>query len=398
MVDSRFGKRSQVPQGLRWAIAIGIGSIVLMGGGVFYSMRNPSGQPVTTPSASPLTVSRINALGRIEPENEIIQVAAPPTQGGANRVAQLLVKEGDRVQAGQVIALSDNHHRQQAALREAEKQLEIAQARLTQVEAGARRGEIAARQATVRSLEAELSGEIAAQQATITRLEATLQNAQAEYNRNQVLEREGAISASQLDSRRLTLRTAEAELQEAQAVLRRTQITLQARIAEASATVEQVAEVRPTDIAVAQAEVEGAIATVDRLRSDLELTYIRAPKPGQILRIHTRAGEVVGDSGIVELGQTDQMMVVAEVYESDIVKIRVGQTATITSPNNAFVDNLTGTVDRIGLQVAKRDILDTDPTAATDARVIEVHIRLNSAASQQVSGLTNLQVNVAVNL
>lgn len=396
VADSRFGKLPKVP--LRWAITIGVSSIMLMSGGIFYFTQFQAVQPSPEAAPRPLSASMVNALGRIEPENETIQVAAPATQGGASRITELLVKVGDRVQAGQVLAIAETRNRQQAALQEAKQQVGIAQARLAQVKAGARPGEIAARQATVRSLDAELSGEQATQQATITRLEAAFQNAQVEYNRNQMLAREGAIAASLLDSRRLALRTAQAELNAAQAALKRTQTTLQARVSEASATVEQVAAVRPTDIAVAQAEVAGAIATVNRLRADLELAYIRAPKPGRILRIHTYAGEVVGDRGIVELGQTDQMMVVAEVYESDIGKVRVGQTVTVTSPNNAFAGKLAGTVDRIGLQVAKRDVLDTDPTAATDVRVIEVHIRLNAAASQQVSGLTNLQVNVAVNL
>lgn len=394
VVKSQFDKFS-VP--LRWAIALGTGSVVLMGSGAFYFTRPASVQSseVEVPS---LSVSTVNALGRIEPENETIQVAAPPTLGGASRVAQLLIKEGDWVEAGQIIALLDSHNRQQAALQEAQKQVRIAQARLAQVQAGAKPGEIAARRATVQSLEAELSGEMAAQQAAIPRLEAALKNAQAEYSRNQILYSEGAISASQLDSRRLVLQAAEAELNAATATLNRTQTTLQAKIDEAVATVQQVAEVRPTDIAIAQAEVEGAIATLNRLQADLELTQIRAPEAGQILQIHTRAGEMVTEHGIIELGQTNQMMVIAEVYESDISKIRPGQRVTITSSSNTFPGDLSGTVERIGLQVAKRDVLDTDPTAATDARVVEVHIRLNPTASQQVSGLTHLQVNVAIHL
>lgn len=397
VADSRFSKAHVAPR-LRWAIAIGVSSIVLMGGSLFYFRGFPIVSPAPETTPRPLPASMVNALGRIEPENEAIQVAAPATLGGASRVSELLVKEGDRVQAGQVIAILDAQNRQQAALQEAQKQVAIAQARLAQVKAGARQGEIAARKATVSSLEAELNGEIATQQATITRLDATLQNAQVDYNRHQMLYQEGAISASLLDSRRLALQTAKAELNAAKANLKRTQTSLQAKINEANATVQQVAEVRPTDIATAQAEIAGAIATVNRLQADLDLSYIRAPKPGRILKIHTHAGEIVGDLGIVELGQTAQMMAVAEVYESDISKIRLGQIVKITSPSNTFVGKLSGRVDRIGLRVAKRDVLDADPTAATDARVIEVYIRLDAAASQIVSGLTNLQVNVAINL
>jgi HlyD family secretion protein len=53
-------------------------------------------------------------------------------------------------------------------------------------------------------------------------------------------------------------------------------------------------------------------------------------------------------------------------------------------------------VDHIGLQIGKKDVLDTDPAADTDARVVEVKIRLDPEASQVVAGLTYLQVNVKI--
>ena len=68
------------------------------------------------------------------------------------------------------------------------------------------------------------------------------------------------------------------------------------------------------------------------------------------------------------MGQTSQMYVVAEVYETDISRVILGQKATIISPS--FQGKLTGVVDNIGLQILKRDVLDTDPTADVDARVV----------------------------
>jgi HlyD family secretion protein len=51
-------------------------------------------------------------------------------------------------------------------------------------------------------------------------------------------------------------------------------------------------------------------------------------------------------------------------------------------------------VERIGLKIGKLDVLDTDPVAKTDARVVEVHIRLDGGVD--VSRLTNLQVEVEI--
>ena len=64
------------------------------------------------------------------------------------------------------------------------------------------------------------------------------------------------------------------------------------------------------------------------------------------------------------------------------------------SPSNVFPNQLRGTVQQLGSQIAKKDILNSDPMAATDARVIEVKIQLDPAASKQVANLINLQVNV----
>ncbi len=386
----------------RWLVALGLICMVGIGIGVLYIARlsaTPKSKLVAVPQVTQPVISKVNALGRLEPVGEVIKVSAPtnPSIGSGSRVVKLLVDEGNQVRAGQVIAILDNRDRLQANLIEAQKQAQVAQYRLAQVKAGAKPGELAAIQANVRNLQAQLDGEIQTQEATIARTKAELQNADIEFNRNQALYNEGAIAAATLDSRRLALTTAQEQLNSAKANLERTKRTLTAQIQEAKATWEKTAEVRPTDIATAQAEIDSAIATVDKMRSELKLAYVRAPQAGQILRIQAHPGETVGDEGVVELGQTDQMYAVAEIYESDIAKIRPGQTTSITSPSNAFLGKLNGTVDQIGLTVAKKDVLDSDPTAATDARVIEVKIRLDKAASQKVAHLTNLQVNVEIN-
>ena len=81
-----------------------------------------------------------------------------------------------------------------------------------------------------------------------------------------------------------------------------------------------------------------------------------------------------------------------EVYETEIHRVRAGQRATITSP--ALPASARGEVERIGLKIGKLDVLDTDPVATTDARVVEVHIRLDGEVD--VSRLTNLQVEVEI--
>jgi HlyD family secretion protein len=386
--------------GLYWAMALSVLSgLILLGGMIALRQSTSEQTPTTTPTAQrPI---KVNALGRLEPQGEVIALSAPgnATAGSSgSRVVELRVQEGDRVRKGQVIAVLDSRDRLLASLLEAKQQVAIAQAKLAQTRAGAKQGEIGARRSTVASLQAELAGETKSQRTELSRLKAEWKNAQADANRYQSLRQSGAVSESEAARYRLAAETAQEKLNTAMADLTQTQRTLEARIREAQSTVNQVAEVRPTDIALAQAEINGAIASVKRLEAELAQAYIYAPQNGQILRVHTHAGERVGEDGIVALGQTDRMVVVAEVYESDLQKVRRGQTALITSPTNAFPKPLQGKVMKVGHTVAKRDVLDTDPTAANDARVVEVKVLLTPTDSRQVARLTNGQVSVEIKL
>ncbi len=59
-----------------------------------------------------------------------------------DRIAKILVKEGDRVKLGQIVAILDARDRLQTAVLQAQQQVRVAQAKLAQVQAGAKVGEI----------------------------------------------------------------------------------------------------------------------------------------------------------------------------------------------------------------------------------------------------------------
>ncbi|MEM6433933.1 MAG: HlyD family efflux transporter periplasmic adaptor subunit [Cyanobacteria bacterium P01_D01_bin.115] len=379
----------------RWFIGLGFACVLLVGGIVYISRKQPEELPVASSVPSPIPTT-VNALGRLEPANGVIQVSASSNQAVANRVAELRVGEGDQVQAGQVIAVLNSRDRLQAALAEANQQVRLAETRLAQVQSATGAEAIAARRAVVARLEAQLAGEIQAQQAVGAGLEAEVENARVDLQRSRSLFAEGAIAEATLDTQLLALETAQEALNEQTARTSQLIQTLAAQIREARAILDQEIAVQPQDIAVAQAEVEQAIASANRLQAELETAFIRAPSNAQVLAIQTLVGETISDDGIVELGDTAQMIVVAEVFESDIDQVRQGQRAVASSPTGVFSETLTGTVEEIGLKVATRDVLDTTPTAATDARVIEVRIRLDERSIKIANGLTNLQVNVEI--
>jgi HlyD family secretion protein len=176
----------------------------------------------------------------------------------------------------------------------------------------------------------------------VARLEAELENAKAESGRHTELHEDRVVSDTARDAALLQVRVLEADLRSA--------------------------------------------------RAELARARVHAPIRGQVIAIHARTGERVGEAGILELGQTDEMYAVAEVYETDIAGVRVGQRAQISSP--ALRDPLHGTVEWITPKVGKADVLGTDPAAKADARVVEVEIRLDE--SEVASGLTNLQVDVEI--
>lgn len=358
--------------------------------GLFWyrSASAPAPQPVSVPA-----IKTITALGSLKPKGEIIQLSAPASNQ-PSRIEQLLVKEGDAVKIGQTIAILDNRDRLLAALEQAKEQVNIARAKLAQIQAGAKRGEIAAQRATITRLDAQSQGDVAAQTATVERMRAEVRNATTESQRYESLYRDGAISASQRDNKRLTSETAQKSLQEAQSVLKRTQTTSLPQLGEAKANLDRIAEVRLVDVKAAQAEINHANAGVKQAQANLEQAFVKSPQNGTVLKINSRAGEVISNSGIVEMGQTNLMYAVAEVYQSDINRVRVGQKVRVIS--DSLPSELQGKIEWIGAQVRRQTVVNTDPSTNIDARIVEVHAALDQASSEKASKFTNLQVKVVI--
>ncbi|MFM6282688.1 MAG: ABC exporter membrane fusion protein, partial [Dolichospermum sp.] len=391
-------------------------------------LPNQTSLPVS--SQNQLLPQAIAALGYLEPQGEVIQISAPAFMEGT-RVKQILVKRGQQVKTGEIIAILDNSDRLNAILEEAKTNVKIANARLQQIKVGAKQGEISAQKSKFQATQAELQGQITTQKATIAslkydlqgqkntqkaviqRIESELKNAQTECNRYENLYTDGAVSASQKDNICLQQEIKENQLKEAKSTLTQIITTKQEQINQATANLHRtiatvtrqinqekanlaaVSEVRPTDVILANTQLEAAQKAVKTAQANLDLSYVRSPQNGQIIKIHTWPGELVNDKGIVDIGNTQQMYVNAEIYETDINKVKLGQIATIKG--DGIVEELTGIVDEIGLEISSKNVLGTDPVADADARVVEVKIKLNPQDSIKVSRLTNLQVNVIIN-
>jgi len=302
-----------------------------------YLLPTESSQPqaaLPEPKTGPLAVA---SLGRIEPGDGVMRIAAPYYSGRPSVVRELYVQEGGSVQKGQMIAVLDGNEELQARLQQTEARVELARSHVERVKAGAK------------------PADLAAQRAEIRRLEVLLENAQAELQRYEQLRKQDDISPAEFDVKRTAVQS------------------LGHTIEQAKQKLESLAEVRKIDVDVAESELKAALADVQRARVALQSSIVYSPATGRVIQVHARAGEEAGPLGIVEIAETSRMYAIAEVYESDISRVKIGQKAVITS--ELLSGPLNGLVESIGSEVAKAQVLPTDPTAFADTRVIHVRVR-----------------------
>lgn len=174
----------------------------------------------------------------------------------------------------------------------------------------------------------------------------------------------------------------------------RTLSTLRSDIESSRNTLAQIKEIRPQDINKAQNQLDKALASLNRALQEYKDTTIRAPENGQILKINARAGDKVGDDGLLEMADTSNMIVVAEVYQTDLPKISKGQLAKISV--DGFNGTLKAQVFQLIPQVKRQSVFAGEPGENMDQRVFEVKLKLLITPEQveKIRLASNLQVNV----
>lgn len=325
----------------------------------------------------------VTALGRLEPAGRVVDIGAPSEE----RILEHLVAEGAWVEAGAPLFHVESYRvraterdlaraRYDAAVRRLETEKTVSEASIGE-------GEIELR--ARRQLDPL---EIEAQAARVRTFELRLDSARREVARLEQLS--GSVSVKEMQEKQLELETADQAQKTAAADL--AALTLSSEIAllrvaakleryrAEFARVEAIHSVDPFRQQVALAEME------------LERTIIRAPAAGEVLKLFVLAGERAGDGPVMQIGNVREMYAVAEVYETDVRFVRPEQAATIRSP--ALPQPVRGTVTEVGRLIYKNDVLDVDPAADIDSRVVEVRIRLEN--DELVSRLTNLQVDVEI--
>ncbi len=299
------------------------------------------------------------ALGRIIPRGDVISVATPSGAGDA-RIAELHVAVGDEVAAGDTLAVLDNLPQLQSAVASARAALRVREAGLVQTRASN----------TASRAEAKASLERAESSATV---------AKSELDRVTALFERGVTTRAEFDQVLASATQAARDVERAQATL--------SRYATGS-------EIVQADIAVAEANLDAARASLASATQDLDRAYVRAPDRGKVLDINVRAGERPGTAGIINLGDTSQMTVEAEVYQTMIGRVTIGDPVTVSA--DALAQDLTGIVTAIGLEIGRQSITSDDPAANTDARVVDVIVTLDADSSPFAAQFTNLETIVRI--
>ena len=339
-----------------------------------------SGDPSAATPLRP-TPTKVAALGRLAPRGEIISVSAPE----GDRIARLAVQEGQQVRAGDVLAELESLAERRAERDKAARRLAEAETRLAAetTHAAALVEESLAR---LRQLETLPLLEIQVQESRILTLRAELVNLERDLARARALRSTASMTQQDLERQDLAVERQRLDLTGAMILL------------------DKLRHGRELDIRLARAQLDTARANLSRVRGAAELdslreslklanarlerSEIRAPVSGRILKIVTRPGEETGRRAIVRIGDVDEMYVLTEVYETDVAAVRAGQRATVTSP--ALRQPLGGVVVEVGRLASRNVVLDADPAAAADRRVVEARIRLDDNAV--AAHLVDLQV------
>ena len=369
--------------GLIAALLAGVGGVMLFAvGGV-----RTTAAVVAAPEEAVSNLG-VGALGRVEPEGGLINVGAATP----DLLQTLLVHRGDVVEKGQVLAYLQSYAEQAAQYEVIGAQLAEARLKLAAV-VQLDQARIDDAEIKLRQIDQVEPLKIVAQEQTARSLRKGLINDRDILDADTQLMRTNVVARRTHDNEQTLVKQDKANLEAAQDRLQE----LQQQYAMDQAVAQSQIKISKADLAEAQSEIP--IASLSR---QLELAKVRmhdatiwAPIGGRILNVLAHPGEQVGQidgKPILTMGDTAGMRIVAEIYETDIGRVRLG--ARVTATSRALDRPITGRVVEIGDLIYKNDVLNVDPAARVDARIIEVRIELDDP--QRTSKLSNLTVDVRI--
>ena len=301
----------------KWKIIITLVAVVVAGAGVFASAQYSKRGIVTVQTGQVARMdltSLVTASGEIKPK-DYHNIGA----NAAGDLTEILVKEGDRVRKGQLLAKIEDVQPQ--------ADVEAQKASLSSAEANS-----AAAEAGLKSADENIK----TMQAALEKDQADLARMKAELDRSKALFDEKLLAKQDYDLKRYTYESQEAGIRESQA-----------RVAQAKVQREQYA----AQLAAAQKAIAQSRAILTRANDILRKHNSYSPIDGVVTNLPVRLGESVvqgiqSSAGSNIMTIADMSLITAEVKvdETDIVNIKLNQVADITIdaiPNKTFKGHVT---------------------------------------------------------
>lgn len=322
-------------------------------------------------SKSGATLKReVRALARLEPESGVVVVGARPGM----RVERVLVKEGQSVKPGEMLAVLEGHEAREQQVALAEAQVKAAAFRRA-----LRRDELA--------LERE-----AFDKTKDTRLDAlkkTVDDLRSKVEPEKKKDADGKESSPAPAAGGMVPQVMRDQLA---AQLRGELAKSEVQLKELEVSLSLLDRKRKLeDRTSADDSPEAALLDrqVELAKADLAQSEVRAPIAAKVLAVTARAGEV-SSGPILSLGDPAVMTARAEVFQSDVLAVAVGDPAAV----EILGRSVAGEVTRVGTIVSRNTVTSLDPTALTDRRVVEVVVRLADPAI--AARLINMEVEVGI--
>jgi ABC exporter DevB family membrane fusion protein len=322
------------------------------------------------------TISRVVvATGRVEPATEVVLANKIP-----GRIKTVLVREGDVVEVGQPVVVFDDQ--------EYQTQVRMAEARVVTARADVARAERALDAARARWLEIRSGAraqEIERARADLDAATRRQENAERERARARQLLDGDFIARSQYDATATEAEVARARTRAAEEALSLLRAGPKPEAVEAAWARVQEAQ---ADLRRTESQVAAVAAELAHARAVLRTTVLTSSIEGTVSRRLVEPGEAV-DIGIplLVVGDTRAIIVRAEVDETDVGKLELGQRADVTAdayPGRVFP----GKVVEIGQAVGKRKIRPDDPRRIQDMKVLETKVEIVDGRAELKLGMT----------
>jgi ABC exporter DevB family membrane fusion protein len=356
---------------------------VVMGAGAFGFGEWRRGQADRTVTVRVGKIQQtVAAIGRVEPFTEVTLANKIP-----GRIREVLVREGDLIKRGQVVIRFDDAEPAAGVL--------MAEARIRTAQADVRRAARALESARARWIEVKSGArpqEIDRARAELAEAKEKQQFSEVERARMKRLMDSGFVARAQYEAEATNAEVWRSRVRVAQETLNLLLAGPKAEtVAAAWAQVQEAeAERRRTESQVQQAQAELGVA-----RAALGSTVVESTVDGKVTRKLVEPGEAVDVSmPLMVLGDLQKVIVKAEVDETDVGKLSLGQKAEITAdayPGRVF----SGLVYEIGQAVGKRKVRPEDPAKIQDMKVLETKIEVVDGAEDLKLGMT-VEVRILV--